>query len=444
MALYKKPDGSTIELQDMGGENAGILYDPQNPTDLTDYTNLAKGWQKVDAPAGNGQLYDASQYQFRADGTVMGPNGTEQMVIVPDPDGKLNALNGLGGQGYAIVPKSVADSNGLQITGVRGADPNYDEGGLSGILMKYGPAIIAAGAGAGALGAFGGGAGELVGGASGALGGATSSGFAGGGAGLGAAEARAAGAGLGLVGGASSQAVPTGLDAGLVGGGSGAEGAVSSGLAGTGAGIGQSAAETAAGAGAGTAGTTATAGSALSRIIDGSATTADYLSVLGSGAATGLGLYASNQQSNALQDLANKYLDFGAPSRARYEASMTPGFDPTTIPGYSGALDTASQSILRKLSATGGNPYGNPGGLIEANKAIVSGTALPAVQEYQRLNAGTGGIANLTAAAPAASSSAIGSNTNFYNALGAGISTLTNPQSSLADLYKKYSGLSLA
>lgn len=115
---------------------------------------------------------------------------------------------------------------------------------------------------------------------------------------------------------------------------------------------------------------------------------------------------------------------------------MTPGFDPTTIPGYKGALDTASDSLLRRLSATGGNPYGNPGGLIEANKAIVSGTALPAIQEYQRTNAGAGGLANLAAAYPATQNSAAGANSNIYNSLGVAAADIFNPRQSLNDLLK--------
>ncbi|WP_460992138.1 hypothetical protein, partial [Staphylococcus aureus] len=62
---------------------------------------------------------------------------------------------------------------------------------------------------------------------------------------------------------------------------------------------------------------------------------------------------------------------------------MTPGFDPMSIPGYSGAVDTTSKSLLAKLSASGGNPFGNPGGLIDANKQIVSVPDLPAIENYQ-------------------------------------------------------------
>lgn len=172
---------------------------------------------------------------------------------------------------------------------------------------------------------------------------------------------------------------------------------------------------------------------------DGSLDGASIAGLLGKLGAAGLGAYASNQQAGALSDLANKYSEYGAPSRARFEASMTPGFDPNSIPGYAGALDSTSKSVLAKLSATGGNPFGSPGALIDANKAIVSGTALPAINEYQRLNLSAGGLGNLNAAIPALQSQAIGQDANFYNALGYGLNAATAPkQMSVEDLIKSF------
>ena len=177
----------------------------------------------------------------------------------------------------------------------------------------------------------------------------------------------------------------------------------------------------------------AATGSALSRILDGSATTADWLSVGGNLGSTALGVAGSRNAANAYGNLADQYMQFGAPSRARYEASMTPGFDPSTIPGYSGAVDTASRGILARLAATGGNPWGNPGGLIEANRQIISGTALPAIEAYQRMNAGTGGYAGFNAAAPGMATNQIGAQGGVYNAVGSGLAGLLNPQPSLLE-----------
>lgn len=195
----------------------------------------------------------------------------------------------------------------------------------------------------------------------------------------------------------------------------------------------------------GTIATTAAAGTALSRILAGNGTAADFASILGAAAPGLISAYGSDQQAKTLSDLAAKYDAYGAPSRARYEASMSPGFDPTTIPGYSGALDTASQSILRKLS-TQGNPFGNPGGLIEANKAVVSGTALPAIQQYQNQNANTGALGQLAGSVAGANTAATNANSNVYSDLGSAFGAVTNPPTSLSDLLKslKSSGYALA
>ncbi len=199
------------------------------------------------------------------------------------------------------------------------------------------------------------------------------------------------------------------------------------------------------GSGLGTAAATgaASAGSAaaLQRILAGGGTAADYASILGAAAPGLLGAYASNQQTNAYTDLANKQLAYGEPSRARFEASMQQGFDPNSIPGYQAALDNSSQAILRKLSATGGNPFGNPGGLIEANKAIVAGTALPAIQNYQLLNSSSGGLTSMTPAANANQSAAIGSTGNTWNSLGAATAAATAPPAfDLASFMKQFGG----
>ncbi len=211
---------------------------------------------------------------------------------------------------------------------------------------------------------------------------------------------------------------PSGIETGM-------NGAVGSGLGG------------AAATGAASAGSAA----ALQRILAGGGTAADYASILGAAAPGLLGAYASNQQTNAYTDLANKQLAYGEPSRARFEASMAPGFDPNAIPGYSAALDNSANAILRKLSATSGNPYGSPGALIEANKAVVSGTALPAIQQYQLLNSQSGGLSSMTPAANANQSAAIGSQGNLYNSLGAAAANVTAPPAfNLADYMRQLTG----
>src|SRR6185503_17297017 len=91
--------------------------------------------------------------------------------------------------------------------------------------------------------------------------------------------------------------------------------------------------------------------SALGRFMDGTATTDDYAKLLSTLGSTALGVLGSNQQAKSLSDLASKYQEYGAPSRARFQASMSPGFDPMSMPGYAGAVDSASKGILARLSA---------------------------------------------------------------------------------------------
>lgn len=181
-----------------------------------------------------------------------------------------------------------------------------------------------------------------------------------------------------------------------------------------------------------------TATTALQRIMSGTGTTADWASIAGTAGSTILGMYNESQKNSDQKALADQYMAFGAPSRARYEGSFAPGFSMANEPGYKDALDSTSDSLLRKLSATGGNPYGNPGGLIEANKAINSSLALPALNNFRNQNAATGGYGAFNTAAPGAASNAINSSGGALTTLAGGLSDILNPkpQNSLADLLK--------
>jgi hypothetical protein len=180
----------------------------------------------------------------------------------------------------------------------------------------------------------------------------------------------------------------------------------------------------------------------LGSLLGQSGSTGSLLDAFGRAIPGLIGAYGASQQANAINDLAKRYEGYGAPSRARYEASMQPGFDPNAIPGYSSAIDDSMNSQIRALS-TQGNPFGNPGGLIEANKKVVAGTALPAIKNYQNQNALFGGLASLNSAVPGLSTSAIGANNNVLSQLGLGAGAAFNPPQSntggsLAELLKAY------
>jgi hypothetical protein len=150
----------------------------------------------------------------------------------------------------------------------------------------------------------------------------------------------------------------------------------------------------------------------------------------------GLGAYGSSKQADTLNNLAQQYMAFGAPSRNRYEGSFAPGFSMANEPGYAGAMKSASDAVLASLSAKGGNPYGDPHALIEANKAILDGTALPALYNYRNQNASTGGYGAFNTAAPGAALGAANAEGNIYNAIGYGLNNVLNPQPTIADLIK--------
>jgi len=170
--------------------------------------------------------------------------------------------------------------------------------------------------------------------------------------------------------------------------------------------------------GAGTVGTAAT-GTALQRILDGSATTQDYLTLTGQVAPAALGMYASGQQTDALTGLANKYMEMGAPYRSRLEEISA---DPSQF-YESPQAQQATESVLRRLSATHGNVAGSPYAQALTTDALFGQYG----QERDRL-AGYGGLTQYNAAAPGAATAAIGSQANFYNALGGGIADVTTPR----------------
>lgn len=303
-------------------------------------------------------------------------------------------------------------------------------------------APLAAGAGAagvsGGAGAAGGGD-ALTGALTDGFNSGTAAGLAGGtqvagdATGIGSVGAGADGAGMdALIGG--------GADAGIAAPGGGISGF--GGLAGVGAGvdapIGGGATAGIAAPGGGVAAAGGAAATALSKVLSGTANAADWAQLAGQILPGIAGAIGSNQQANALSGLADKYWNAGQPSRSRYEASMSPGFDPMSIPGYSGAVSNASDAAMHSLS-TQGNPYGNPSGLIAANKQIINGTELPAIQQYQANNAATGGYASLNGAYNQTAQQAIGSQSGVLNSLGSAAGNALNPTTNtgtIADLLK--------
>jgi hypothetical protein len=190
----------------------------------------------------------------------------------------------------------------------------------------------------------------------------------------------------------------------------------------------------------------ASTAAAAARILSGNGSLQDYLSVGGLLGGTALGAYASNKQSQSLEDLANKYMDMGAPSRARYEGSFAPGFSMANDPGYSDALDQTTKSFLHKASIAG-NPADSPNAWAQTLKDVNASFAYPAMMDYRKLNANTGGLSRFAEAAPGVATGAIGAQRGIYDSIGYGLSQFTTqPQQndifgtnniSLAELLKR-------
>lgn len=168
-------------------------------------------------------------------------------------------------------------------------------------------------------------------------------------------------------------------------------------------------------------------------------TGADLFKMAGSALPGLMGAYASSKQSDTLAGLAKEYAAYGAPSRARYEASFAPGFSMAQDPGYQDALDASSKATMRSMSVNG-NPAGSPNAWAATMKDTYDRTAYPALQQYRNQNAATSGIANFNAAAPGVQTGQVQANANIWNGIGSAIGNVTNPAPTLAEIMKMYGG----
>jgi hypothetical protein len=157
--------------------------------------------------------------------------------------------------------------------------------------------------------------------------------------------------------------------------------------------------------------------------------TADNLLKAGTRAIPGLlGAVGSNQQADAIRDI-----------EARARADRAPFLDAATSylrdPNayISGPGAASMQGVLRRLSATHGNPIGNPTALATATEA--------GLRDWREAVLGFG---NLGLAGEDTRSNlalkATGADANVLNALGGAAADVFNPPKSLADIVKEIEG----
>ena len=314
-------------------------------------------------------------------------------------------INGQPYYGYESIEQLPAEVRGYatQVNGewvipasVQAAHAAQQGGGWSGFLGEWGPTII---------GGIGGGlAGLAAGGAAGA--------------GTGAVEAGATGAfdmgGVGALGSADAAAAGLGGVTAPAAGGAAGAGVHS---------LGTSAFSNAAAGAPSTAGF-APAGSALSRIIDGTATTADWTQVIGTGVATGGGMLASRQRANSLQGLSDRDFALRAPF---YNKSIEYLNNPEAYGAGPGMA--ATKNTLAALGSRFGNPIGSGTALQLATDA--------GLRDWRDAVTGFGNM-GLAGADTRASLGAQAANANadVWSNLGGGISDIINPKRSfkLSDL----------
>jgi hypothetical protein len=151
----------------------------------------------------------------------------------------------------------------------------------------------------------------------------------------------------------------------------------------------------------------------------------DWMKMLGGLGSSALGAYASNQQTNALEQQAQRYEGYGAPYRQKLSDLYK---DPTSFlssPEVRVPVDQGTSSLMRSLS-TQGNPFGS-GNALQQGQSYASDQLFGKLgQEKDRL-AGFGGLSSYNQAAPQASTNAINSGANAWNAVGAGANNIFNP-----------------
>lgn len=181
----------------------------------------------------------------------------------------------------------------------------------------------------------------------------------------------------------------------------------------------------------GSQGSQARTGTALSRLLSGSGDNADLLSALGMGATGLLDYLGAQRQNQTIREMYSNAWNAGAPSRARYEAAMAPGFDIRSIPGLSSAMDTATETYLRKLSAQNGNPAGVGGAPSQTQAYVLGNVALPAYQNYVNQQANAGGIGTLSGQSTQAGMNAAMGAAAPFASIGQTIGQMTQPRVNL-------------
>lgn len=156
----------------------------------------------------------------------------------------------------------------------------------------------------------------------------------------------------------------------------------------------------------------------------------DMTKLLGQLAATGLGIYGANRQAGQIGTLAQQYAGYGAPYRAMLANSYAdPAGFLANSPDIQASVKQGTDAMARSLS-TSGNPTGSGAALQQLQNYATQGLYGQLGNQRNQL-ANFGGLSNFNAAAPGLAGQQITAQGGALNALGSGISSVTNPPTTL-------------
>lgn len=160
------------------------------------------------------------------------------------------------------------------------------------------------------------------------------------------------------------------------------------------------------------------------------------IGALAAGVPAAIGAYGANQQANAYKDVANQYMQLGAPYRSRLSDLYN---DPNSFLNSQEVQIPIQQAtnILAHSLSTKGNPAGSGNALQQLQSYAADQLFSRLGQEKDRL-AGFGGLSAYNAAAPQANMQSINAQKGVYDALGAGAADIFNPPQriTLQDLFR--------
>lgn len=178
-------------------------------------------------------------------------------------------------------------------------------------------------------------------------------------------------------------------------------------------------------------GTPAGAQSALSRLINGNATAADYAQIAGALGTTGVGILSANSQANTLKGIYDQQRADRAPSLAAYNTALA---NPDTFYNSAPAMGSVD-AVLRKLSVNG-NPAANPGDLSKAAAYNLGGYT-------NYLGALSGPAFGGQATQAQLGTGIAGTQASMGNALGGGLTNLTTPTNDWSSILSQLGKISL-